>query len=469
MTTAYSEFVAGKTPAVLPVGIESVTASDIPPPAFRWQAELTAWALRMGRAALFEDCGLGKTLQELHWSQRIVEHTGRDVLILAPLAVAGQTLREGQRFGVEVRYCKDQGEVQPGITVTNYDRLANFDAGKFAGVVLDESSILKAFSGKTKNALVDTFAGTPFKLCATATPAPNDVMELGNHSEFLGVMDSHEMLTRWFINDTMAAGSYRLKGHAEEDFWLWVASWAACVAKPSDVLSPDGIPFSNEGYELPGLDIEEHVVNAGGIAKPGELFHDGKLTATTIHQEMRQTASERARLAATLVNAEPDEPFTVWCNANYEADELKTLLPEAVEVRGEQSREVKEQRLLAFADRKYRVLITKPSLAGFGLNYQHCARSAFVGLSYSFEQFYQALRRSYRFGQKRKVRADVIVAKSETGVRAVVERKRLDHQRMQARMARAMREVRQAALHKDRYAPTLSMRVPSWLSPQEVA
>jgi hypothetical protein len=380
--------------------------------------------------------------------------------------VAAQTVKEGQRFGIEAHYAKTQAEVKPGITITNYDRLDGFDPSAFEGVVLDESSILKSYMGKTKRALVEKFSRARFRLCCTATPAPNDVMELGNHCEFLGVMDSHEMLTRWFLNDTMAAGHYRLKGHAEDDFWKWVASWAACVARPSDVVGLDGQTYSDAGFELPGLEVHEHVVSAGGRAKVGELFHDGKLTATTMHQEMRQTAAARAACAAELVLAEPTEPWTVWCNANYEADELKSRLPDAVEVRGDDTLDEKERKLALFSDGGARVIITKPSIAGFGLNWQHCARSAFVGLSYSYEQFYQALRRQYRFGQQRPVHAHIIGAKSEHGIRSTVARKQRDHARMQERMASASREARHEKRAVDSYNPSVRMALPAWLSPE---
>jgi hypothetical protein len=463
MTSTYDTFLASKTPAVVPTGIPNFDRARLGKSPFDWQRELIGWGLELGCAALFEDCGLGKTLQELEWSRQVCLFTGGDVLILAPLAVAQQTVREGKRFGIEVNYCRSQAEVRSGITVTNYDRMDAFDASKFAGVVLDESSILKSYAGKTKRELVEKFRGTRFKLAGTATPAPNDYIELGNHSEFLGVMDSHEMLTRWFINDSMAAGNYRLKRHAEDDFWLWVASWAACIAKPSDVWSSNGQVFSDAGYELPGLEVIEHVVDAGGISKPGELFHDGKLSATTLHQEMRQTVSARAELAAQLVLAEPAEAWVLWCNANYEADALKARLPDALEVRGDQPVEEKEEKVAAFLDGSARTLISKPSILGFGLNFQHAARSAFVGLSFSYEQFYQALRREYRFGQKRVVKANVIVAKSETGIRNVIKRKQAEHHRMQQRMARAARQLRQQKRELDDYSPRVEMAIPEWL------
>jgi superfamily II DNA or RNA helicase len=437
--TTYRKFLVSKEPQVVQVGIE---AQDLNPALFPWQADIVRWALRLGRAALFEDCGLGKSLQQLEWARQVHLATGENVLILAPLAVTGQTVREGARFGIPVRYCREQAEVQPGITVTNYERLESFDAKAFVGVVLDESSILKAFSGKTKRALISAFSKTRFRLACTATPAPNDVIELGNHAEFLGLMESSEMLTRWFINDTMAAGNYRLKGHAEADFWNWCATWAACLARPSDLRDSQGNPYSDDGYVLPELCLTEHVVAASDAPpEEGHLFRDARLSATTLHKEMRLTIPQRVALARDLVAAEPQESWVIWCHTNDEADALKAAIPEAIEVRGSDSPEEKESRLTQFSEGRARVIITKASIAGFGLNWAHCARHVYCGMSYSFEEFYQALRRGYRFGLRRPMNAHVIVSRSETGVRAVVMRKQQEHGIMQSKMAAAMRDV----------------------------
>ena len=435
----YEDFIATKVPVTRAVGFE---AKNLNPGLFPFQHDLVRWALRLGRAALFEDCGLGKSFQQLEWARAVCEETQGRVLILAPLAVTAQTIAEGRRFGIEATYALDSSEVGAGITVTNYERLDGFDPKAFEGVVLDESSILKSFMGKTKRALVEAFAETRFRLACTATPSPNDVMELGNHCEFLGVMDSHEMLTRWFINDTMAAGHYRLKGHAEADFWRWVATWAACVARPSDLLDTVGKPYSDDGYELPGLEFVEHVVK-GPIEAPadGELFGALTVNATTLHRQLRKTTPQRAARAAELVAAEPGESWAVWCNTNDEADALQALIPEALEVRGSDSREEKERKLTAFSEGRARIIITKPSIAGFGLNWQHCARHAYVGVSFSFEDLYQALRRSFRFGQPRPMKAHIIVSGAEAGVRAVVAKKQELHRRQQERMSAAMREV----------------------------
>lgn len=442
---SYRSFLEAKTPAAKAVGIV-VDPDSLNEELKPWQAQLVTWALKLGRAALFADCGLGKTFMQLEWARHVYAETRTPVLILCPLAVATQTVREAGRFGIEgVKYCGSQDEVMGDtrIIVTNYERLDRFDTN-VGGVVLDESSILKSFMGKTKRALIEAFRDTRFKLCCTATPSPNDVMELGNHCEFLGVMDSHEMLARFFINDTMAMGSYRLKGHAEPDFWRWVCSWAACIASPADLLDSKGKPYSGRGYVLPQLQLHEHVVE-GPDAPPdeGELVHVANLNATTMHAEMRRTAEARAAKVAEVVNAEREQSWVIWCNTDYEADELAKVLPDAVEVRGSLTPEQKEGRLTAFSLGEEPQLIVKPKIASFGLNWQHCARHAFVGLSYSYEQLYQSLRRSYRFGQKREVHAHIIGAKSEAGIRSTIARKQEEHRRMQARMVEVQRELQQ--------------------------
>lgn len=409
---------------------------------FPFQRRIVDWSLRLGRAAVFADCGLGKTLVQLTWANEVVKHTGRPVLILTPLAVGPQTVEEGKKFGVKATLCRSMASVDPrGVNVTNYQKLldkqgglsANFDPAAFAGIVLDESSILKSYTGKTKQVLIDAFRSTPFRLACTATPAPNDYLELGNHAQFLGVMDSNEMISRWFINDAAHVGRYRLKKHAEEDYWRWVASWAVCVGKPSD------LGDSDDGFELPPLHLRETVVDVDESAdQAGWLFRCGALTATTLHEEMRRTAEPRAEALARLVN-DSDEAWVVWCHTNYEADPLAKLIPDAVEVRGSDSEDRKEEKLADFAHGRKRVIITKPSLAGFGLNWQHCRNIAFVGLSYSHEQFYQAVRRSWRFGQKLPVNCHIVYASTEGEVPAAIRRKQEQLDTMRSAMAAATR------------------------------
>lgn len=422
--TDYNAFLQQKRTVAPSSGID-VPLDVLHPMLFDFQRVIVAWALRKGRAALFADCGLGKTLMQLEWAKHIHLHTGKDILILAPLAVASQTASEGVKIDIAVHICRSQEDVKPGVNITNYEMMSHFDASHFVGVVLDESSILKSYMGKTKRALVEAFANTPYRLCCTATPAPNDVMEIGNHSEFLGVMPSSEMLMRWFINDAMKSGHYRLKGHAEKDFWAWVASWAISLRKPSDIGFPDS------GFVLPELHITRRYVETDLTegAEEGQLFRTAQMSATTLHKEMRLTAAGRAQAVATLVNGST-ETWAVWCNTNYEADELFKRIPGAIEVRGSDSIAEKERWLNAFTEGKVRVIISKPSIAGFGLNWQHCHKTVFVGLSYSFEDYYQAVRRLYRFGQTQPVEVVIVAAQTEGTLVSALERKTRAHLQM---------------------------------------
>jgi len=434
MTDKYREFLESKVVKAQDVGF-AIELSSLNPMLFDWQKSIVRWALMKGKAALFEECGLGKTPQQLEWAWQVVKWTGGNVLILTPLAVARQTEREAVKFGIPTRVVRSQAEVLPGISITNYEMLEHFDTSAFVGVVLDESSILKNFMGTIKRQIQRKFAKTPYKLCCSATPSPNDHLELGNHCDFLDVMPSNEMISRWFINDTMAAGSYRLKEHGAADFWRWVCSWAVAIDKPSD------IGFSDEGFILPGLDIIHHSVDVEiTSAADGMLFRVADISATSLHKELRLTAPARAEVAAALVNGSAD-PMIVWCNSNYEATELMARIPEAIEVRGDMKPAEKEKRLEQFGSGDARVIVTKPTIAGFGLNWQHCADQVFVGLSYSYEQMYQALRRSYRFGQTKQVNAHIIYAVTEGNIAAAIEEKAAKHEAMKEAMVAAMRET----------------------------
>ena len=459
----YRGLIAAKRIAFVPRGMQ-----DIPPlnPALKdHQRHAVEFALKAGCAALFLDTGLGKTLCALEWGRIVVEHTGRPVLMLAPLAVAAQHEREAVKFGIDAKAVREPEEITtPRVYITNYDRLAKFDADQFAGVILDESSILKSFTGATTRALIAAFKHTPFRLCCTATPAPNDHMELGQHCQFLGIMNSNEMLSRWFIADQSNMGRYRIKGPAVKSFWEWVASWARCVSKPSD------LGFSDEGYDLPPLDLKRHIVAAdrslhAGAEKDGQawLFRMPDTSATSIHREKRMTTDARADVIADLVAAEPGEPWVIWCDTDYEADALADRIPGAIEVRGSMSAEVKEANLTMFSTGQVRVIITKPSIAGFGLNWQHSARMAFVGLSFSYESFYQAIRRCWRFGQSRPVNVHVACADTEESIWQIVSRKAGDHDAMKAEMTAAMAR---AALSSDvlqTYNPPNPINLPSFL------
>lgn len=459
----YAEMIGAKALAFEPRGLSNVPAlnSSLSP----LQAHCVDFAARTGCAALFLDTGLGKTFSALEWGRVIVEATNKPVLMLAPLAVSGQHHREAERWGIDAKAIREPDEITtPRVYITNYERLAKFADVDFGGVILDESSILKSFTGSTTRALMSRFKTTPYRLSCTATPAPNDHMELGQQSQFLGVMESTDMLARWFFADQANMGKYRIKGPGVTDFWRWVSSWARCVAKPSDV------GFSDAGYELPPLNTHHHIVRAdtsidAGQERDGQsrLFRIPDMSATSIHREKRLTTEARADMIAEVVAREPDEPWIIWCDTDYEADALTDRITGAMEVRGSMAADVKEERLTAFATGQARIMVTKPSIAGHGLNLQHCARMAFVGLSFSYEQYYQAVRRCYRFGQKRPVEVHVAGSDTEAAIWNVVSRKAGDHEGMKAAMNKAMAE---AVVHNRGYVtyhPTVKARLPSFI------
>jgi len=425
----YDSFIVAKNRRAVNVGFDPM---PITAPLFPFQKHVVEWAIKKGRAAMFEECGLGKTLQQLEWAAQVAAHTGGSVLVLTPLAVASQTLAEAKRFGIAARIVRHAEDVAAGINITNYEKLDLFDGIEFTGVVLDESSILKNFTGKTRIKLTERFKSTQYRLCCTATPSPNDYAEFGQHADFLGICTPGQMLATFFINDTFNTGDWRLKKHAEAEFWEWVASWASCVGRPSD------IGFDDAGYILPSLNLKTITVDVDESAGEGseELFKHATLSATTMHKELRETADARADAVADLVN-NSDDLWIVWCNTNVEADALMARIPDATEVRGSDKPEHKENKLAAFTNGNTRVLVSKPSICGFGMNWQHCRNVAFVGLSYSFEDFYQSLRRSYRFGQTREVNAYIVQARTEGAILATVKRKMEQHQQMQERMKMA--------------------------------
>lgn len=451
----YAAFLAGKAPVSLASGLAMVP--ELSPALFPHQRDCVAFGLKQGRWGLFLDTGLGKTLCELEWAKHAAAATNGMALILAPLAVAAQIAREGSKFGYAARVIRDQSDAREGINICNYDRLERLDPIAFGAVALDESSILKSFTGKTTRRLIEAFADHRFRMAATATPAPNDHMELGNHAEFLGLMTGNEMLSRWFINDTsQASQQWRLKGHAQEAFWDWVASWARMAETPAD------LGHDASAYNLPPLNVLRHRA-AGDVRAPVGALFGGDVSATTLHEVKRQTASARAASAATIIPA--DSPCVIWCDTDYEADELRRAIPHAVEVRGSHKAEHKEATLEAFASGASRVLITKPSVAGFGMNWQHCSTMIFVGRSFSYEAWYQAVRRCWRFGQTRQVDCHLIVAEGEDQIGRVIARKGEDHKRMKASMRAAMiRANAQSGSRKTKYNPKHEGRLPAWLS-----
>jgi len=419
----------------MPVGIDT-RGITFTPALKGFQIHTVTVALQKGRFALFEDCGLGKTLQQLEWSRHIVAYTQRPVLVLTPLAVVAQTIAEGAKFGIAVERldCEASvaGTLTPGIYVTNYEQVENLDPTAFAGVVLDESSILKNFTGHTKRLLLQGFAQTPYRLCCTATPSPNDHMELGNHAEFLGVMSRATMLATYFVHDGGDTSKWRLKGHAQADFWQFVASWAICLRSPADLQ----MGFDTTGYVLPPLELVEHLVEVPA-RENDSLFEEEAVSATEFSQCLRDSLEERMQAAAALALAEPDEPFIIWVNLNEEGQRLRELLPDAVEVSGSDKPDVKVKNLLGFAQGAFRILITKGKIAQFGLNYQHCARQVATA-DFGFEGLYQRIRRSYRFGQQRSVRVTLLTTRRMGNVMPAIRRKQAAHEQMHAQLAAAI-------------------------------
>jgi hypothetical protein len=454
MDDRYAAFLARKAPRADAIGFEP---GDMPSHLFDFQAECTSAAIRMGRAGLYLDTGLGKTRCELEWSWQCLQQGNGKALILTPLAVAKQIEREGQALGYDCRVIRDQSEAKAGINICNYDRLDKLEPDAFDAVALDESSIVKNFGGKVAEGLIAAFAGHRFRLSATATPAPNDHMELGQQASFLGIMPANEMLMRWFINDTKEASQkWRLKGHAQDDFWDWMASWSRMAQNPED------LGFDGSRYVLPPLEVVKHRAVGGMVALDGGLL-SSRVSATNMHEIKRQTAGARADVMATV--SDDDQPFICWCDTDYEADALKDRMPDAVEVRGSMSIERKEENLEAFSLGQVRRIITKPSVAGFGLNWQHCANMGFAGRTFSYEAWYQAVRRSWRFGQARPVTAHIAVADGEDQIGDVIDRKATDHAKMKAAMVKAMRRaVNRGAARKITYSPTHKGTVPSWLT-----
>jgi hypothetical protein len=424
------------------------------------QRDITQWALRRGRAAIFAGTGLGKTLMELVWAREVARETRRPVLVFAPLAVSQQHGTEGRKFGISASVVTHASG--NAIDITNYQKIDRFDLDGFGGVALDESSILKNVDGQTRARLIRDCARLPFRLAATATPAPNDFMELGNHAEFLGVMSYTDMLATFFVHDGGDTRSWRLKGHAEDEFWRWMASWAVMLRKPSD------LGYSDEGYDLPPLTYHHHKVTSDFVPSidTGTLF---PMEARTLSERLaarRESIGDRVAKAIALTPA--NGPFTWWCNLNDEADQLAKRIPDAVNLSGADSDDAKTRKLIDFSEGRIRVLITKPSIAGFGMNWQHCADTGFVGLNDSFEQIYQAIRRHWRFGQVQPVNAHFIAAEREGAVVANFRRKEADSERMAAAMVRHMadlssQEVRGMLRDRPDYAPEKAMQIPQWM------
>lgn len=456
---AYADFLATKAVTAPMRGLAE--APRLAAHLFGHQAHCAEFGLRAGSWGCFLDTGLGKTAVELEYLHHTLPHHNGYALTLTPLAVARQIEAEGKRWGYDVRVIREQDDARPGINICNYDRLERLSPEAFGAVALDESSILKSFTGKTTRKLIDQFSALRWRMAATATPAPNDHVELAQHSEFLGLMARDEMLVRWFINDTGDTKNWRLKRHGVASFFDWMASWSRMAEHPRD------LGCNVDGYDLPPLNIHRHRADSDVMPEEGSLFAVANMSATTMHDVKRQTAAARADTAAALVTADC-EPWVIWCDTDYEADALLGRLHDrgdVVEVRGSHMIERKESAIAAFLDGSKRILITKSSICGFGLNLQFCNRTVFVGRSFSYEAWYQAVRRFWRFGQSRAVEVHLIVAGGEDAIARVIDRKSDDHGRMKAAMRAAMlRNAGTAATLRNPYKPTHAGRLPAWMN-----
>lgn len=458
----YYEFLKSKEERAADAGFE---AEKLNPHLFDYERDVVLWALRKGKAALFEDCGLGKTIQQLAWAEKVAEHTGKSVLIVAPLSVAHQSIREAEKFGIRAAYAADGSQcAAPGIYTTNYERIEKFEAGDFAGVVLDESSILKDYTSSTKQMLVEKFQKTPFRLCCTATPSPNDWMELGNHAEFLGIMSRAEMLATYFVHDGGDTSKWRLKGHAQEAFFRWVASWACCMSKPADL-----------GYEMPGFDLPELRIHEIICKSPEIEDEDGQTrllpqTAMSLNERRkarRDSLNERVTAAAKIAN-EAESQCLIWCDLNAESGMLAAAIRGAKEVKGADNPDYKMDTMNAFTAGTLKCLVSKPSIAGWGMNWQQCSRMIFVGLSDSFEAYYQAVRRCWRYGQKKPVDVYIIISDAEGAVKANIERKQADAIRLTGELVKYTRDVLESDVRRtiritESYITEKRMEMASWM------
>lgn len=459
----YDEFLKSKTYVSVSSGF-NIDRTEDNPALFGWQNDIVRWALRKGKCAIFSDCGTGKTRMLLQWGQKVNEHENMPILILAPLAVAQQTKREGEKCGIPVKIVRDQSECVNGLNITNYEMLQHFDAAFFVGVILDESSIIKHKDGKTRQMIQDMFEDTKYKLCCTATPAPNDFMELGTHAQFLGVMKQTEMLATFFVHDGGETQNWRLKGHAEKRFFEWIARWACCFRRPQD------LGYVEDGYDLPELCVHEIAVHSDVTElENGQIMMFAPVGKTLLERRSARRSSLEARVAkaAEIANA-TDEQVLVWCDLNSESKALTQAINGAVEVEGSMSVEEKEQGIVGFLDGTNRVLVSKPSIAGFGINAQNAHIEIFVGLSDSFEAYYQAIRRCWRFGQTHPVDVYIVISDAEGAVKANIARKQADAERMTDELIAFTKEYLKSDMNQttrdvDEYYAFEKMEVPQWL------
>ena len=457
----YHDFLKSKTRSTPESGFKTQAYN---PNLFNWQNDVVNWAVRKGKAAIFSDCGSGKTRMQLQWANLINEHEGRPILILAPLAVTQQTKREGEKCGISVKAVRDQSECCDGINITNYEMLGHFKADQFAGVVLDESSIIKHKDGKTRKMIQDMFEEMKYKLCCTATPAPNDYMELGTHAQFLGVMKQKEMLATFFVHDGGETQNWRLKGHAEKKFFEWVSGWACCFRRPQD------LGYEQDGYVLPELRVHEVTVeNKGTELIDGQIMMFAPVGKTLMERRSarRSSLEDRVAAAAEIANSTNDQVL-VWCDLNAESKALTDAIADAVEVEGTMPLEMKEERVNGFLTGKNRVMVSKPSIAGFGINAQNAHIEIFVGLSDSFEQYYQAIRRCWRYGQKHPVDVYIVTSDAEGAVKDNIQRKQENAERMTGELIEFTKEflkndMRNTKRDVDEYFAFEKMEVPAWI------
>ncbi len=452
----YQSFLESKRIMTASSGI-TVSPEDINPILYPFQRDITRWALRKGRAASFEDCGLGKTFQQLEWARL----TGERALIIAPLSVAKQTVREGRKLNIDVHYARSSSDLSQ-INITNYEMAEHFDPDLFGAVVLDESSILKGLDGATRKRLTDMFAETPYRLCCTATPAPNDITEIANHAEFLGIMSRENMLAMFFVHDDQG---WRLKKHATDAFYRWLASWAVAIRFPSD------LGYSDDGFILPDLEILPHYVDVDYCPK-GQLFWDGQLKGIQDRTHVRKETMKQ-RLEATTELVKGNDQWICWCGLNDEAAKLQAMIPDSVNVEGSMPTEAKQAALEGFQDEKIRVLITKVKIAGMGMNFQNAHKMAFVGLGDSYEQYYQAIRREYRFGQKYPVKAHIMISNVEKAIYDNVLRKEQEAGALSKHLIENIREFEKAevgaVVQSENYSARVAMRLPRWLRSERIA
>lgn len=454
---SYDDFLKSKELKVPSSGFEPDTLNSH---LFDFQRDIVKWALRKGKAALFEDTGLGKTIQQLAWADAVSKHENAPVLILSPLAVSKQTAKEASKFEINCQLCESQDDVINGINITNYEKIGHFDTDSFIGIVLDESSILKSYGGKTTTDLNRRFKQTPYKLCCTATPSPNDFTELGNHAEFLNVMTMNEMLAMFFINDYSGGIGWRLKGHSEDDFFKWIAEWAIMIRNPSD------LGYDGTAYNLPDIDFHNVVVKSP--VPSDSLFYVPAETLSERRHARKESLSARVNMASKIIKDNKMDQCIIWCNFNDESEALHKSIDGSYEIKGSDTDQHKEKGMIGFSEGSVRYLVSKPSICGFGMNWQNCNNMIFCGLSDSYEQFYQAIRRCYRFGQKNIVHVYVVTSQAEENVLNNIRRKQSNHLKMSEKMIEVINTVTKEKLFSisyehTHYKPHIEFNLPSWI------